>query len=379
MKGLTRTLPGSGAAEAAPRPPRPGTPPVVTTTSTSSRSSARRVGTTSSRMSGRMLPWVTCTTGRVEVRTSSHHGGGTQAAGGSGRRAPTQCTVAGRSAHGVLERRRAGLQVQHRRDRGLEQVEAVGRQAHRRAQPVVALLRPREHPAPRRLAHRVVAQPGHRAAHRQQPRPERGGRAVGAGERPVAEGRGRHAERLGEQRHAVAQRCRRARRRRGGRRAPARGRPPGSAPHRRRARRRPSRWPAGRAAGRARGTPRAAARRRSRGWPRRAPASRPPPRCPRGTGGSRTTAPRARARPAARPWAAGCGCAPARGRWRTGSGTSRDSDGRRPGQAFLVVRAVAAFFAVVFLAAVLRVVVFLATLRAVFFTGPRARLSASSS
>ena len=74
-----------------------------------------------------------------------------------------------------------------------------------------------------------------------------------------------------------------------------------------------------------------------------------------------------------------------------GTGTvatrKRDTSVRLPGspcrQAFLVVRAAAflvvAFFAVVFFAAVFLVVVFLTALRAVFLTGPRARLSASSS
>ena len=80
--------------------------------------------------------------------------------------------------HGVLEGRGARLQVEHRRDRRLQHVEPVGRQAQLGPQPVVALLRLREDPPPRGLAHRVVAQPRERAAHRQQPRPERGGLAV---------------------------------------------------------------------------------------------------------------------------------------------------------------------------------------------------------
>jgi hypothetical protein len=83
-------------------------------------------------------------------------------------------------------------------DGGLQHLEAVGWQAHRPAQVVAALLRLREHPAPGRLAHRVVAQPGDRAAHRQQSRPERGSGPVCRRERPVAEGRSRDVERLGE-------------------------------------------------------------------------------------------------------------------------------------------------------------------------------------
>ena len=372
-----------GATEAAPRAPSAGTPPVVTTTSTSSSARARRVGTTSSRMSG-----PDAALGHV------HHGPGRGAhLVPPARRHPLRRGVGPQGAHPVhggrqvrdrvLEGRGARLQVEHRRDRRLQHVEAVGRQAQLGPEPVVALLRQGEDPPPRRLAHRVVAQPRERAAHRQQARPEGGGLAVCPRQRSVAEGRRRDAARLGQQPHPVAQRV--GEHRVDGLRGQHRlevGHPVGGLTDeqlgvRPADRARPSQ---GRELGElleqplavvVAGGPEGHRRRPHRGDAVVEPAAREPQHLVPAldeAGGHRQRVAAVRRHRHRREQEAGHQRAPTRG------GPSSCLLGRARGR--LLRRA---FFAVVFLAAVLRVVVFLAVLRAVFLTGPRARLSASSS
>ena len=157
-------------------------------------------------MSGRMLPCVTCTTGRVAVRTSSHHARRHPVAGGSGRRAPTQCTVGGRSGTRVLERRGAAPAGAASATPTPRARAPVRRQAELAAEPVVALLRLRRTPTaamPRAPRGCAAARRGPRIGSR--PGPNAGVSPWARAQRSVAERRHRDAARLAEQPDAVAQ------------------------------------------------------------------------------------------------------------------------------------------------------------------------------
>ena len=134
--------------------------------------SARSVGTTSSVMSGRIEPWVTCTTGRSPATTSATRPAASSPAAGPGAARPPSA----RSAAGAGAGTRtpacspAGAASARRPRRAPSRGPAAGRarrgSARRRA------ARPGRPPAADR-ADQPVAQPADRTAHRQQAGPER--------------------------------------------------------------------------------------------------------------------------------------------------------------------------------------------------------------